>query len=105
MLNIRKALMLYNMVGEFLPDDIPDDGLEFVHQIIKNIRSSHNESVYVDVLMILVNEDDLSNISQLNAEDALNIFIDGLVESQIIKLREFCRTLGYGRRSTQKSSS
>ena len=97
MLNIRDALELYTKLEKFTPDyeDI-DDSLEFTGTIISNIRQSDTPEAFGESLLLMYPDKDVKELSEMEGEYIVLLFVEGLAENKFLALVEFCRTLGYG---------
>jgi len=94
MLNLSDALKLYDLIGQYLPDIISDDPLDYIKQIIDNILDGDNQVVYIEILSLLhkYSQEDLLAFDETKL---LSLFITGLTETQILPLQQFCKGLGY----------
>ena len=95
MLNLRKALLLIEILDAYIPEnpDLDAPILDFVGKILSNIVESGNHADYLAAveLMTDISIDDLLTKS---IEDVFVLFTDGLVENQILALVDFYRGLG-----------
>ena len=94
-LTLDKALQLYDILGKHLPeidDDI--DALEFIGTIVKGIRESGQHKDYTDSVMLMSNKS-WEEIKEMQFDDVLELFIDGMATNKIIELKSFCETMGY----------
>lgn len=97
-LNLEKAIQLYELLNNYLPRVEKDfDLLEFVDQTIKNIREANQHRVYLDAISLLTGYDVESMVANSNPEDVLQYFINGLIENKIVDLVKSMEKLGYGR--------
>jgi len=95
MLNLSEALKLYEALQPHVPEYHPDmQLLEFAGTIIDNMISSGKHANYVDALSILL-EISREQVLQLDTNDALEKFLVGLVENDVLYLIEFCRSIDY----------
>jgi len=92
-LNLKQALELYNLLGEYIPEEL-EDGLEFVREIIDNI-SNDNFGAYADAICLMFGFE-LKELEGFSTDYLLKLFTDGLIANNIIGLRDFCRKINYG---------
>ena len=93
-LSIRDAFSLYRMLAPHLPDKVDENKtvLEYVGQIVKDIKEKKSDSfANALVLMTGLTTEELIN---MEGEDIINLFINGLVVNQITSLGNFCRGIG-----------
>lgn len=97
MLNIRNALELYTKLEKFIPDyeDI-DDSLEFTGTIIHDIRHSDTPEAFGESLLIMYPDRTAKELSEMEGNDIVLLFVEGLKENKFLALFEFCKVLGYG---------
>ena len=95
-LTLDKALQLYDIIGKYLPeiegDDI--DALKFVGTITKNIKESNHHRDYTDAVM-LMSEKTWEEIKEMQSDEVLELFVDGLATNKIIELKSFCNAMRY----------
>ena len=93
-LPINKALQLYDILGEFLPDAI-DDGqiVDFVGKIVDNIASKQS-GAYADAIMLMTNYD-LEKLQGFSTSELLEMFTAGLIVNNIMELKKFCKEINY----------
>ncbi len=94
-LTLDKALQLYDIIGKYLPeidDDI--DALKFIGTIVGNIRESEQHKDYTDAVMLMSNKSWIE-IKEMQFDEVLELFVDGLATNKIIELKSFCNTMGY----------
>jgi hypothetical protein len=92
-LPIDKALQLYKLLAPYIPDDI-DDELELSSQILNNIRNSEHKEVYAEVV-ILFSGKTLDELIAYNADEILQMFIEGIKENRLVDLKKFVEQVGY----------
>ena len=94
-LTFNKAMELYELLGSHIPDiNETDDPLEFVGKITINITKSGQHEDYTNAVM-LMSEKPWEEIKQLESEEVLDLFLDGLIINKIAKLKVFCGTIGF----------
>jgi hypothetical protein len=93
-LTLDKAVLLYEILGEHIPEFSDDDPLEFVGKIVDNIVQSNQHKDYVDAVM-LMSGSDWEEIKQMDSENVLELFIKGLMENKIVRLKDFFEQVGY----------
>ena len=94
-LTFSKAMELYELLGAHIPEvDEEDDPLEFVGKITSNIVESEQHKDYIDAV-ILMSDKPWEEIKQLESEEVLNLFIDGLSVNKIFTLKVFCDNIGF----------
>lgn len=92
-LNLKKALELYDLLGEYLPENLEDDVLTVMSEMVNNI-SDDDFGAYADAL-VLMTDKSLEELDEFPTPFLLELFIDGLVKNNIVELREFCRKINY----------
>lgn len=96
-LNLRDALLLYELIGKHIPKDIDEntDVLNFVGKIVRSIIEADEHKRYVDAIVLMTGKF-VDEILSLSSEDAIMLFSEGLIKNHIILLSSFCEELGYG---------
>ena len=95
MLNLNNALRLYEILSPHLPEyNSETDLLEFAGTIVDNIINSGKHANYIEAIALMGNFSN-EEVLQLDTKIALEKFLDGLVENNILYLMEFCRTIDY----------
>ena len=95
MLNLNDALRLYEILSPHLPEyNSETDLLEFAGTIVDNIINSGKHANYIEAIALMGNFSN-EEVLQLDTKIALEKFLDGLVENNILYLMEFCRTIDY----------
>lgn len=95
-LNLRRALELNDVIGEFLPPNIGDmDVIEYAHQVIKNILSKGRPKVFVDAL-IMMTDVEFIEIVNMNVDERNRLFIEAIVENRLWHLPLFLSEISYG---------
>jgi hypothetical protein len=94
-LTLDKAMELYEILGAHIPEveDENVDALEFIGKIIKRINDSNNHKDYTLSVEVMSGKS-WEEIKQLNSDEVLDLFIDGLVNNKIISLKIFCESVG-----------
>jgi hypothetical protein len=96
-LPITKALELYDLLGEYLPEfDAEMQVLDFVGTIVDNIVEAKS-TAYADALCLMTTYD-FADLSGFSAEVLLEMFAIGLTANDIIGLKKFCEDIGYAYR-------
>ena len=93
-LNLSKALELYNLIGEYIPEELDEDVFTFTRKIVDSI-SNDAPGVYADTLCLMTDKS-LEELNEFSTQFLLELFIGGLVKNNIFELREFCRKINYG---------
>lgn len=92
--SLNEATKLYEIIGKYVPDVLPEDLLDYVNEILENIKQSGNYDAYLDALQLMTGKTQ-EDIVKLHSEDILNLFIKSLMEWHIIELAAFFRNIGY----------
>jgi len=94
-LRLDKAVELYKILRSHIPDVADDEtAIEFIGKIIDNARQSSTPGDYVDAL-ILMSGRSLMELNEMGSEQRLELFIEGLSENKIVKLKTFCDVMGF----------
>jgi hypothetical protein len=97
MLNIRDALELYTKLEKFTPNyEEHDDSLEFTGTIISSIRQSDTPEAFGESLLLMYPDKTAKELSEMDGNDIVVLFVEGLAENKFLSLVEFCKVLGYG---------
>ena len=95
-LPIEKALELYDILGEYLPDFSEDDTvLDFVGKIVNNTVEDQSTAI-IDALCLMTNMD-VKEILDFSSEIKLKMFITGLTMNDVVSLNRFCKDIRYDR--------
>jgi hypothetical protein len=94
-LNLHKALELYDTLLPYLPEMYNVDIYDFVRGIISNIVKADKHFDFIKAMSIVLNKS-TAEILSMNRKEVTQMFIDGLIENDIVYLIEFCRSLNYG---------
>lgn len=93
MLNIKDAIMLYNILKDHLPEREDINLYEYAKEIIKNINESERYDDYIDAVELMSS----NVVLDKEVEDIFELFVRGLLDNNIISLKIFCKGLEYGR--------
>jgi hypothetical protein len=93
MLNLPEATELYFLLSPYLPDIDPENSLDYIHIIVKNINKGDNPLDYVKSIRIMTGKT-ITDLREYKVEEILTIFIDGLSENKIVSLANFMMSLG-----------
>jgi hypothetical protein len=94
-LTFNKALELYELLGKHIIDiSEVDDPLKFIGNITSSITQSEQHKDYTDAV-ILMSGKSWEEIKQLEPEEVLTLFIDGLSINKIATLKSFCDSIGF----------
>lgn len=86
---------LYEILGTHIPDiNEDDDWLEFVGKITSSITKSGQYENYTDAIMLMSGKP-WKEIKQLESEEVLDLFVEGLSANKIVKLKVFCDNIGF----------
>ena len=97
MLNIKDAIRLYAMLKDLVPDhEIDDDYLEFVGEIIHNIKESGRQEIFGECILLMNPKMDVEKLSEMKPLDVVELFMEGLAKNKFFSLKKFCEALGYG---------
>lgn len=91
-LNMEKAVDLYLLLENHLPDNNNIELIDFIGKIVKSIIENGDEDKYINAVSIMTGIDE-NEILQFTPEEVLNQFAEGLVENRIIDLIEFMKGL------------
>lgn len=96
MLNSKNAFRLYDLVGRHLPEDVKedDDLLDFVDRIVESMINSGEHKNYIEAVVIMTEEPEAKVIVKSTTQ-ILDDFSSGLVENEILYLKEFCESVRY----------
>lgn len=96
-LNLKDALLLYDLVGKHIPKDIDEDTdvLNFVGKIVDSIIEANEHRRYIDAIMLMSDMTQEEILSE-SIESAIMLFSEGLVNNHVLLLCKFCEELGYG---------
>ena len=92
MLNIKGALELYRLIGEFIPEaETSSDYLDYSGIIIHNIRVSETPERFGEALLLMYPDENVQTLSEKETTEIIELFITGLIRNEFISLVEFCR--------------
>ena len=95
MLNLNNALKLYEILSPHLHEyNSETESLEFAGKIVDNIINSGKHANYIEAIALMENITN-EEVLQLDTKVALEEFLNGLIENDILYLINFCRTLNY----------
>lgn len=97
LLNIKDALLLYDLIGKHIPKDIDENTeiLNFIGKIVDSIIEANEHRRYIDAI-ILMSDMTQEEILSMPVEEVTVLFSDGLVSNHVLLLCRFCEELGYG---------
>lgn len=94
-LSIREATQLWKLIGKYLPeDDEYDDLLSFASIIIDEIIADDKHEVYIEALMLL-SDKTLEELGEMETEEVVTTFLNGMNENDILALRDFYTKVGF----------
>ena len=93
-LNTRDAVQLYSLLAPHLPEDKPEDALEFINQIVESIIENDQHSDFTDALILIYGKT-LEELSEMLPEQILALFVKGLEENKIVLLQDFMQKVGF----------
>ena len=93
-LTLDKAILLYEVLGEHIPEFDEEDVLQFIGKIVDNIIQSDRHKDYVDATMLMSGKE-WNEIKEMESEEVLSLFTEGLAENKIIRLKSFFDKAGY----------
>jgi hypothetical protein len=95
LLNLNKALQLYEILSPHLPEyNSETDLLDFAGKIVDNIINSGKHANYIEAISIMENIT-MEEVTQLDANVRIEKFLNALVENDIVYLIEFCKSVNY----------
>jgi len=94
-LTLDESLELYEILGAHIPDidDADADALEFIGKIINNVSDS--DPVAYTFAIELMSEKTLLELQEMDSEERIILFTDGLMQNRILDLKFFCEQLGF----------
>jgi hypothetical protein len=94
-LSIDKAIRLYKLLEYYLPNTNKEMSvLQFISEIVYNIKTTNNHKVYLESLALMQGTTIGEIIKTYSPEESLTEFSNGLVENQILALKDFCNRVG-----------
>ena len=93
-LSISKAIKLYHLLENFLPEDVNKTALKYIAEIVYNIKVTNNHRVYLEALALMQGTDIDTIVETYTPKESLDEFSTGLKENQILALKEFCDKVG-----------
>ena len=94
MLNIKDATKLYQILAPHLPEDKPEEALDFIGQIVNSIIEKERYPDFVNVL-ILTHEKTVDELAEMSPQEVLALFVKGLEENKVILLQDFMQKVGF----------
>jgi len=94
-LPIDEALLLYGIIGDYIPDNAMDD-VDFIGTIVHNIREGDRPQDYVRALSILTGYTSEEITTGIDPHVSVEMFYEGLLINQAKSLKDFCDRLNYG---------
>lgn len=93
-LNLRKALQLYDLLGNYIPSTPCQDGIEFIGIIIDNIIEANKHADFMNALLLMT-EVSQEELLLLKPPEVVSLFAECLAENKILDLVDFCEKVGY----------
>ena len=93
-LNTKDAVQLYSLLAPYLPEDKPEEALEFISQIVESIIENEQHSDFTDALILIYGKT-LEELSEMLPEQILALFVKGLEENKIVLLQDFMQKVGF----------
>ena len=94
MLDIRDATKLYKILTHHLPEDKPEEALDFIDQIVESIIENEQHSDFTDAIILMLGNT-LEELSEMLPEQILGLFVKGLEENKIVLLQDFMQKVGF----------
>ena len=93
MLNMRKAILLYEIIDPYLPDGIDEDmtGMELLELVIKKDAEDGTDG-YARALMLMTGHSD-EELAEFSPEYNMQMFVEGFGINRVFDLRRFCESL------------
>lgn len=92
MITLHKAFSIYFFIQPFLPEDSSLDILEYVYNVVRNIRERGNDG---DLVKLVKMFDPKANTD--SSQVIISVLVKGLLEIQIEHLRAFVEGIRDGR--------
>ena len=93
-LNINNATKLYKILAPHLPEEKPEEALDFIDQIVDSIIEKEQHIDFTDTIM-LIHGKTVEELSEMSSQDVLALFIKGLEENKIVLLQDFMQKVGF----------
>ena len=95
-LTLNKSMELYELLGAHIPevDSKQIDVLDFIGKIVDNINASGHHEAYT-LSIELMSGKTLQDLQEMDSEDILDLFVDGLMKNKILDLKSFCSKAGF----------
>src|SRR4030043_1722920 len=93
-LNLRDALLLYDLIGKHIPKDIDEntDILNFVGKIVDSIIEANEHRNYIDAIILMSGKTQEELLTE-PVEELMVLFSEGLVGNHVLLLCKFCEEL------------
>jgi hypothetical protein len=92
--SLNDAVKLYEVLGKYAPKIVPEEYLDYLKEILANIRESGNYDAYFYAIVLMTGTP-FEELEKSNPEDVLELFIEALTEWHIVELIAFFRNVGY----------
>ena len=92
--NLDSAIKLFTIIGKYIPDVPNEDYLDYINEIFENIKKDGNYNAYFDAIQLMTGVT-FNTLSLSEPQDVLELFINSLIEWQIVELVAFFRNIGY----------
>ncbi|MBU2051389.1 MAG: hypothetical protein KKH61_20770 [Gammaproteobacteria bacterium] len=95
MLNLTDALKLYDILKDHLPVDATNlTAFHYAGKILDSIITKETHEDYLDAVA-LMNKCEIDDLIQNDVSEVFAAFIDGLIENEILEIKNFCEKVGY----------
>ena len=94
-LSIDEALQLYEIIGDYIPEDASDE-VDFIGTIVHNIRNGSRPQDYVKALSLLTDYTSEEITTGIDPHVSVELFFEGLLINQAKSLKDFCDRLTNG---------
>uniref|UniRef100_A0A6M3M930 Uncharacterized protein n=1 Tax=viral metagenome TaxID=1070528 RepID=A0A6M3M930_9ZZZZ len=94
MLDIRDATKLYKILASHLPEEKPEEALDFIGQIVESIIEKEQHSDFTDAIILIYGKT-LEELSEMLPQKVLALFVKGLEENKVILLQDFMQKVGF----------
>jgi hypothetical protein len=88
-LSIDEALQLYEIIGDYIPEDASDE-VDFIGTIVHNIRNGSRPQDYVKALSLLTGYTSEEITTGIDPHVSVELFYEGLLINQAKSLKKFC---------------
>ena len=93
MLNLSDALLLYDLLSPYLPDEIDEDMLSLSDRILEKVVASGDATTYMQALSLLLGKP-TEEIVKMKHPKVIKDFVVQLVREGFPSLVEFCKEIG-----------